>query len=441
MKIRPFKGKNFIIWVIVGLYVSINSFFNILPSGLAPDIMFMLIVIYEIIDCVKHKVRIPKRNNKEYILISLFLIIIVGYILVNLFQKKQSAFDTFFTAREMLYLMVFYYFSKKNNYSNEVVKTILILEVVSSILYIVNIILGSPISPFAPYDTYSIQVGSFSLYRDHSLMPNLQYFSCAYLFIKILKKEYVFNKKRDTIYIIVVIFATFLKMFRTRITFLIVCFFLVFFITSSRKKIINKRKFKYGLLVFSIIVSVVVFMPAVRGRFIEAFSSVMKSLSVGQFEAYQGTGVYRLWLLESRINYLSENGQLLFGMGLISSKDNTQYFTSTTENSVMRIAETRVYNSDSVYLTLIPRYGIVGTIIYIGGLLFIGINLMRKKTDFSKAVGIFVICQVLEGISGNGTIAETGPLLIGMLIGLVVSERKSIKQEKNDEDICCCCNI
>lgn len=425
MKLKSIKINKIVVWVIIGLYLAVNSFYNLLPLGLAPDIVFIGIIAYEIIDVLKNNVKFPRFNRKEFVAITLIICMVFIYIIANILQGQRALFDTFFTAREMLYLLVFYYFAKKGNYSIDVVKVILTLEFVASLLYFINFIIGQPISPIAPYGASSVQIGAFTLYRDHSLMPNLQFFSCSYLYMKLIKKEYVFNKRTDTIYLVSIILATFLKMFRTKIALLVVCFLLAFFLASGKKKVLNMRKIRYGIIAILAVIAVMLFMPTVRERFVEAFTSVQNSLSLGQYSAYQGTGVYRLWMLESRINYLNENDQLLFGMGLISSRDTTQYFTSGSDTGIMSGSLSIVYNSDSAFLTLLPRYGMFGMFFYLLMLILISIGLIKQKSDFSRAVGIFIVCQMLEGVSGNGTLAETGPLLIGLLVGLAVSERRS----------------
>ena len=275
---------------------------------------------------------------------------------------------------------------------------------------------------FAPYQGSSISVSGIELYRDFSLNPMMQSFSCAYLLGGFIRKEYIRNKRSDLIMFGLIFFSTVIKLFRTKLIVLVLGLFITIIFTGGMGKV-KKNSRKWMLLIAGGITAIFVFVPTFTNRFTEGIKDLVTGAFSGIIDPFHGTGTYRLWLFQARINYLLRNNQLLLGMGIISSRNKTQFFSNGRMTDSMAL----IYNPDSAYLTLVPRYGVVGTLIYLGMLLYFIIVFLKRKTKLSIAAGAYIICMIIEGISGNETLAQYGPLLLSMVIGLTMSEQERIK--------------
>lgn len=396
-----------------GIYLGINCFYNTISIDFVYDLIFALIVF----TLGVQNNRISKKivlHDKLFNGINVILMLPLVNLILSTVAYGYSFFPSLFTAREMLYFIVAYFFSSGRVDKQKIIRTIIKLEAFSCLFYIVNFIISHPISPFAYFKASSVYVGGLSIYRDFSPLPLLPSFSCVFLIIGILNKEYCFSKKKDILTLLLLFFTVLIKMFKTKL--LVMVFGAILGILITRKTFKKARKKSRKIFICSaIVIAFFVFTsPVLRDRFIGGFSEFIIALKENSIDPFHGTGIYRIWLLQSRIRYLQSNGKLLFGMGLVPSDSQVEFFK--TGSMVGSMAT--VYNPDSSYLTLLARYGVVGIVVYISSLIFISRKLFKNKDKISISVAVFLICQIVEGLCGNEMLAQYGPLLMGMMIGL-----------------------
>jgi O-antigen ligase len=187
---------------------------------------------------------------------------------------------------------------------------------------------------------------------------------------------------------------------------------------NKRKRILKKIGPAFGVVIAAFVI--VACIPTVRNRFAEGIEDISYTLSGNELDPYHGTFTYRMWLFSYRIQYLKEQHKLLFGLGPISSRNNTAYFGNGTLRSDMSI----VYNPDNSYMTLLPRYGILGTLFYVGILIILAIRCYKNKTKLSVATAMHIICSLFQGMIGNAALCEYSLMVIGLLVGMCMAEKQ-----------------
>lgn len=412
--------------IIILVYISITYVWNLVSIDMI-DFVFILIMMYSLLFMLSNPVRITRNILGEIrvlVIFSFFSMYQLAYALLNI---NQPVFETLLTVRELLYFLSAFLFAFYGKFSSIYIKLMIKLELIGCVIYFITFLYGKPISPFANFSASVVIIGTVQIYRDFSPIPLLTMFVCPYLFMGLLNKTYLWNKRKDFYALIIMIFTLGLHLFRTRLILLF--FSIVFTILVTEEKEKRKKHIKrigqvFGILL--VIFLIVVAIPVVRERFVEGLTDISYFLSGAELDAHHGTFTYRMWLLSTRIKYLIKNNQFLFGMGAISSRNSTALFG----DGVIGL----LYNPDNAYLTLLPRYGIIGTTFYIIVLIYFAVKGIKNKTKLSTATGIYIICAVLEGVSGNSALCEYALLLIGMLVGFNMSEQMQINRNREKID-------
>lgn len=394
---------------------------NLLPFDFI-DITFILIMTYFVFSFLKYPIRMNKSICTETVCILLLILFGIIQLVYALFAIKQSAFESFLTVREILYIAVALPIAFYTEVESNIIRFIVKLEIIGSTLYILTALLGRPLSPIAYFSGSSVLVGGIDFYRDFCPIPFMAMFIVPFLTIGIINKKYLWNRKKDMMTVALIVITMAMHLFRTRLLIVLAEIVGVGFFSLEQKK--RKKIWKKTQRVILIIVVVgIAFMivPAIRNRFIEGWNDISYAFSGAELNPYNGTFTYRMWLFSFRIKYLVTNDKLWFGMGAISSRNTTAFFG----NGKLGTGMSEIYNPDNAYMTLLPRYGVIGTTFYIMILLVLAYRCIKKKTKVSISAGVFILCAIVEGMSGNSALCEYALMIIGLLVGMVMEEKNN----------------
>lgn len=416
--------KNTVICIAISLiYLSITYVWNLVSFDMI-DIVFLLIMAHSILFVLTKPIKVIKGIRGEVVVLICFSFFALYQLIYALLNVNQSLFETLLTIRELLYFFVAFFFAFYCKFSTKYVKTMVKLELIGCVLYIITFFLGSPISPFFHFKASSVLVGTVRVYRDFTPIPLLVMFVVPYLFTGLIRKTYLWDRKKDTYVLGILLIILGMHLFRARIIVSIMGVVLVILISEEKgKRRRHAKRIMQMIGVVAILIALMVTIPVFRNRLIEGLTDVLYVFSGQELNPYGGTFTYRMWLLNNRIEYLSENNKLFLGMGAISSRNRTSFFGSGSLGAL--------YNPDNAYLTLLPRYGIIGTMFYIGVLIYFAVKGIKNNTQFSIAMSIYIISEIIEGTAGNSALCEYALILFGMLVGLGISEQIQLNEDEN----------
>lgn len=406
--------------ITMAIYFSITCAWNLLPIDGMIDIIFFLIVALILLYFLGRKIVIPKQCLSDYIAILFMVIFALLQLLYAMVGVEQTIFETLLTIREILYIIVFFLFaSKKYDYSR-CLKNLILFECIGSVLYFITLLMGQTLSPVAHYKSAIVQVGTFYLYRDFAPVPLMASFFCPYIFWGIINHKYIWNKRKDFICLCIILAGILAHLFRTKFILLLFGMVLVSLFGDKRNYVLTILK-KLLFLGIGLVILILIGMnfKIISERFLDGFYDILYAFSGKAYDPFYGSFTYRMWLLRSRFVYLINHNKLLFGLGAISSRNNIPIFGGSMFEPYMLT----VYNPDNAYMTLIARFGIIGTMFYIGILIFFVVRLLKQRTRLSVATGIYLICAIIEGMTANGVLCESALLIIGTLIGMCQAEK------------------
>ena len=411
---------------IVLIYCSITFVWNLLSLDLN-DAVFLFLVAAFIISIFRRPLRIKSSLSGEVLcIIAMTAFAIVQFIRAQL-SLKQSAFENFLTIREILYILVALPFAFSWITTEKCIRWMVKLELIGAFLYFICFLMKAPISPFAYFPGSSVLIGQNELYRDFCPIPLLTMFICPYIAFGIANRRYIWNRRRDMFCLIAICVTLGLHMFRTRMFVLAIELIVTAVISlekQKRKNILKRINRAFGILILLSVIAVAV--PSIRQRFLEGIRDIAYAMSGNELNPYNGTFTYRMWLFSFRIQYLLENNMLMFGMGAISSRDATAYFG----NDSLLTSMATVYNPDNAYMTLLSRYGIFGIVFYVGILIILMVLCFKKRSKLSICTAMYIGSMLIEGLSGNSALCEYSLILIGMLVGLCMSEKNSMQRSR-----------
>ena len=422
MKLKNFTLLNIFILII---YWSITYVWNLVPFDII-DLSFLIIIGYFAFTLVMYPIKIKKTLSMEIICLIAFIVFAIAHFVNAVFTIKQSVFESFLTVREILYISVAFVFAFRFKYKKNNIRFIVKLEVIGCLLYFVTFALGNPISPVANFGASSVLVGAVNIYRDFCPVPLLILFVCPYIALGIANKNYLWNKRKDLSTLLLLIATLGIHLFRTRLMLVLLELIIIGFISIDEKKRRNliKSLLKAGGILL-IVLLIAMCIPTIRNRFVEGFSDILYVVSGGELNPYEGTFTYRMWLFNYRIQYLQEHHKLLFVLGAITSRSTLTLFGNAQIPNELRI----IYNPDNAYMTMLPRYGIVGVVFYVALLGILSFRCYKEKTQLSVATALYIVCAIFEGMSSNSALCEYALLIIGMLVGMCMSEKNN--KEKN----------
>ncbi len=353
--------------------------------------------------------------------LKIFLVFIIFSALFSLFYYGFTPFQVLQGGRSWLLIFCVPILIRMSHGDFEIViKTILYITLITSLLYIVQIVFSRPI---LPYDSEGEIDYSTGLIRLYNYPPFLMFcFLLSYLNTKIFKMIWVWR----TIFSIAVVCT----LGRTYILTAILTLFIVNWIQGGGKRIIKIGTILIMLLIF--------FGSVVANRFEGAnTNSDLRNISQGGFTDYtsgQGqTMTFRLALLYERVNYLVHRPlpEQIFGMGLISESQPKMHqmydFHIGLVNEETGLIS-QLHSPDIAWANTICGLGFVGTIIYLCFLVNLTIFFYRKRQMslfFTIAAGMS-LCSYIASFAGS-TFSECRTLAIYFIVmstGLVSDERE-----------------
>lgn len=403
------------------IYLAMSDIFGLFDlsnyiKGEVYDYIVIILFILLGIRMLKRPINILNRKEKKYIF-PFWILITFGFIKMIIFQTKgmQSIFQSISVFRELIYVFIIYVYISFNYNVKKIIELIIKLDVISSVIYIIEAFVGPLTGELHVSGQYII----LGLYRSFSNVPLFEIFTISYLYYNILKREHVFNKKKDIIYISLVLIAVFMRFMRGQIFALIISIVYVY-ITYKQIKIGELLIKFYKIIIISTILIVIIsiLMPNISNRFVEGIIAIVNIKD----NEYNSTLSVRTNTMKARYEYLEESGNLLTGVGPLHND------YSIIIGNIYDGANNGVIASDIAYGTILLRYGILGIIIYI--YVFMNIFLKSRKSNnyLIKTVGIVSVSMLINGITSNGALCFFAILKISILLGIAFkSERNKNK--------------
>lgn len=291
----------------------------------------------------------------------------------------------------------------KENELSKLMKLLLYVTVITSILYILQVIIGRPLMPYSSKPDIDPSVGLIRMYNSPALLD-------FFLIFTFVKPEY-FGKKVNLLRTI--FFITLICTFgRTGIFSTIVSVLLAIMFLGKASKMI-KTIIIIGLLFIP-------FIGMVTSRFEGGgTSNDLSAIKSGNFQDFEmgegGTMTYRIAWVYERFDYLINRpiGEQVFGLGLISDSQpivNKKYNFKIGLLDPKTSIPAQLFTPDIAYGNILSRLGFIGGIIYILFIVKLAFFLYKRRKE-----------NILFIISSTQLIM----LFFGSMAGSALSEPKN----------------
>ncbi len=275
----------------------------------------------------------------------------------------------------------------------KVMTLLLWVTVLTSALYILQIVVGHPIMPYRYEYRYDEATGLVRLYN----IPPLLGFFLIYSFVRPQ-----FFKGPVNLYRILFFVSVMCTLGRTYIFSTILSVILAVMLNGKVTRILMTT-FIIGILFFP-------FIGMIEQRFKSGGTqSDLKALQRGSYEDYQGEGSmsYRFAWIYERYDYLKDRplGEKIFGLGFISGSQPIVY--RMYDFKVGLVDEdgnvSQLHTPDTSYGNLLSKLGFIGGVIYlifVLSLLFFFFR-FRKKSPLFASCAASLLLLILTGFSGS----------------------------------------
>ena len=267
---------------------------------------------------------------------------------------------------------------------DKIIRLMIIVVAITSVLYILQIVIGKPIMPYNGEWGFDSSTGLVRLYNSPA---NLSFF-LTMTFIA----PYYFSKRRINFYRIRFFVALICTLGRTGIFTGIMTVFLALILTGKFSKTV-----KYGVLIGLLMIP---FIGTLSSRFEEGGTdNDLQQILAGNFdENYQrgegATMTYRLAWVYERADYLLHRplGEQIFGMGFISDSQPVvqrkyHFFLGLLNKETGQVAQ--LVTPDIAYGNLLTKLGFVGTVIFLMFAVHLAVFFFKQR----KQHPLFVICS------------------------------------------------
>lgn len=339
------------------------------------------------------KWKIPKWPIKKYYIAVLIVIVIC--VLFSYFHYGLSPYQILQGGRSYLLLFSFPILIKANGTElRKVLKILLFFCVVTSVLYIFQIVLKTPLMPYGHFDFDS----ATGLPRFYNMPVNLIFFlTLSFLLPK-------FFKGKTWVYQVIFFVAMVCTLGRTFIVTTIATILLALLMQGKMKRI--------GIAVSALFILMLPFADIISDRFTGAGgTSDFTEIRNGNFRDYEsgsGTMVYRFAWVYERYDYMTKQprSELLFGLGLVSGSQMWVYqhynFSLGLINNETGLV-TQLSTPDISYGNILTKLGFLGGIIYLAFAISLTFFLFKRRKEnililLSSAV---MITDFLNSFSGT----------------------------------------
>lgn len=264
----------------------------------------------------------------------------------------------------------------------KLIKLLLYVTIITSILFILQIVVGRPLMPYSGEPSIDPTVGLIRMYNSPALLD-------FFLIFTFVKPEY-FGKRVNLLRIL--FFITLICTFgRTGIFSTIISVLLAMMFLGKASKMIK-----------TIVIIGILFIPfigMVTSRFEKGGTSDdLSAIKSGNYQNFEmgegGTMTYRIAWVYERFDYLTNRsiGEQIFGLGLISESQPivNKMYNFRVGNIVQDTGlPTQLYTPDIAYGNILTKLGFIGGIVY---LLFV-INLAIFLYKNRKVNYLTIICS------------------------------------------------
>ena len=305
---------------------------------------------------------------------KIFLVFLLCSVLFSYIYYGFSFYQILQGGRDFLLIFSFPILIRMNPFElQKLLKLLLFVTIVTSILYILQIVVGRPLMPYSGEPSVDPTVGLIRMYNSPALLD-------FFLIFTFVKPEY-FGKRVILLRILffIALICTFGRtgIFSTMISVLLAIAFLG----------------KASKLIKTIVIIGVLFIPfigMISSRFEKGGTSEdLSAITSGNFQDYSmedgGTMTYRFAWVYERFDYLIDRPiwEQIFGLGLISD---SQFIVQKMYNFRLGLVDletqvpTQLSTPDIAYGNILTKMGICGGFIYLMFLIKMAIFLYKNRT-------------------------------------------------------------
>lgn len=309
----------------------------------------------------------------------------------------------------------------KENELSKLMKLLLYVTVITSILYILQVIIGRPLMPYSSKPDIDPSVGLIRMYNSPALLD-------FFLIFTFVKPEY-FGKRVNLLRVLFFI-ALICTFGRTGIFSTIVSVLLAMMFLGKASKMI-KTIIIMGLLFIP-------FIGMVTSRFEKGGTSDdLSAIKSGNYQNFEmgegGTMTYRIAWVYERFDYLINRpiGEQVFGLGLISDsqpKVQKMYNFKLGLTDPETLTPAQLSTPDIAYGNVLTKLGFVGGIIYLGFLINMAIFLYknRKESFLTIICAAQIIILFIGSLAGSALSYPRNLVIYFITIGTLLYARRNI---------------
>lgn len=307
----------------------------------------------------------------------------------------------------------------KVNELSKLMNLLLCVTIITSILFILQIVVGHPLMPYSGEPSIDPTVGLTRMYNSPALLD-------FFLIFTFVKPEY-FGKRVNLLRIL--FFITLICTFgRTGIFSTIISVLLAMMFLGKASKMIK-----------TIVIIGILFIPfigMVTSRFEKGGTSDdLSAIKSGNYQNFEmgegGTMTYRIAWVYERFDYLTNRsiGEQIFGLGLISESQPivNKMYNFRVGNIVQNTGfPTQLYTPDIAYGNILTKLGLVGSSIYL--LFVISLTLFfykyRKTNYFTIICSAQIIMLFIGSFSGSSLSEPKNLIIYFVVIGTIYNIKK-----------------
>lgn len=309
----------------------------------------------------------------------------------------------------------------KENELSKLMKLLLYVTVITSVLYILQIVVGRPLMPYGCEPSIDSSVGLIRMYNSPALLD-------FFLIFTFVKPEY-FGKRVNLLRVLFFI-ALICTFGRTGIFSTIVSVLLAMMFLGKASKMI-KTIIIIGLLFIP-------FIGMVTSRFEKGGTSDdLSAIKSGNYQNFEmgegGTMTYRIAWVYERFDYLINRpiGEQVFGLGLISDsqpKVQKMYNFKLGLTDPETLTPAQLSTPDIAYGNVLTKLGFVGGIIYLGFLINMAIFLYknRKESFLTIICAAQIIILFIGSLAGSALSYPRNLVIYFITIGTLLYARRNI---------------
>lgn len=394
-------------------------------------LLFTFVVIFLNISESKRIVsKIPSNINR---LVKYFLLFILCSIFFSLVHYEFPLFAVLRGARSymlILSLFVFNCFTIKDIYN--AFRIILNITILTAVLYILQIVIGKPIMPYA-WDYYKDETtGLIRLY-------NMPVFLTFFTLLSFTKNN-IINKNLLLCRIILVL-AVFCTLGRTMIVTTLLGIVMI--------SLMNRGIGSLWKIFLLFIILLYPLYGTLSSRFADSGTTNdiqrVKDADYMDYHGGEGTFIYRIAWIYERWDYLEDRplSEKIFGLGLIGEGESEIYkrynFQVGLKNDKGQVAQ--LSTPDTAYGDMLTHLGILGGILNISIILYLIFYFFKNRRIHSLASLSFCSLMILLITSISGSlISNPKNITIYFLVLIFIVKNKELRNNEH-KNINCNCNI